>query len=71
MTYATNPDKTEKQFYVTGINCEVKDVVKQMQFVKTFYGKENVIFAFHACQSFKGGKVTSSITHEIGVKLAN
>ena len=28
MTYATNPDKTEKLFYITGINCEVKDAVK-------------------------------------------
>ena len=71
MTYATNPDKTEKQFYTTGINCEVKDAVKQMQFVKTFYGKENGILAFHAYQSFNEGEVTPKIAHEIGVKLAN
>lgn len=71
MTYATNLDKTEKQFYTTGINCEVKDAVKQMQFVKTFYGKENGILAFHAYQSFNEGEVTPEIAHEIGVKLAN
>ena len=71
MTYATNPDKTEKQFYTTGINCEVKDEVKQMQFVKTIYGKENGILAFHAYQSFNEGEVTPEIAHEIGVKLAN
>ena len=71
MTYATNPDKTEKQFYTTGINCEVKDAVKQMQFVKIFYGKENGILAFHAYQSFNEGEVTPEIAHEIGVKLAN
>lgn len=71
MTYATNPDKTEKQFYTTGINCEVKDAVKQMQLVKTIYGKENGILAFHAYQSFNKGEVTSEIAHEIGVKLAN
>lgn len=71
MTYATNPDKTEKQFYTTGINCEIKDAVKQMQFVKTIYGKENGILAFHAYQSFNEGKVTPEIAHEIGVKLAN
>lgn len=70
MTYATNPDKTEKQFYTTGINCEIKDAVKQMQFVKTFYGKENGILAFHAYQSFTEGEVTPKIAHEIGVKLA-
>lgn len=71
MTYATNPDKTEKQFYTTGINCEVKDAVKQMQFVKTLYGKENGILVFHAYQSFNEGEVTPEIAHEIGVKLAN
>ena len=71
MTYATNPDKTEKQFYTTGINCEIKDAVKQMQFVKTIYGKENGILAFHAYQSFNEGEVTPEIAHEIGVKLAN
>lgn len=71
MTYITNPDKTEKQFYTTGINCEVKDAVKQMQFVKTLYGKENGILAFHAYQSFNEGEVTPEIAHEIGVKLAN
>lgn len=71
MTYATNPDKTEKQFYTTGINCEVKDAVKQMQFVKTLYGKEDGILAFHAYQSFNEGEVTPEIAHEIGVKLAN
>ena len=71
MTYATNPDKTEKQFYTTGINCEIEDAVKQMQFVKTFYEKENGILAFHAYQSFNEGEVTPKIAHEIGVKLAN
>ena len=71
MTYATNPDKTEEQFYTTGINCEIEDAVKQMQFVKIFYGKENGILAFHAYQSFNEGEVTPEIAHEIGVKLAN
>ena len=27
IAYATNPDKTEKQFYTTGLNCEIKDSV--------------------------------------------
>lgn len=71
MTYATNPDKIEKQFYTTSINCEVKDSVKQMQLVKMIYGKENGILAFHAYQSFNEGEVTPEISHEIGVKLAN
>ena len=71
MTYVTNPDKTEKQFYTTGINCEIEDEVKQRQFVKIFYGKENSILVFYAYQSFNEGEVTPEIAHKIGVKLAN
>ena len=68
--YAINPDKTEKLFYTTGINCKVDDAVKEMQFVKKLYGKEKGILAFHAYQSFKEGEVTPEIAHEIGVRLA-
>ena len=41
LTYATNPDKTEKLFYTTGINCKVDNAVKEMQFIKKLYGKES------------------------------
>ena len=41
--YATNADKTEKQFYTTGINCDVNKAVEQMQLVKKLYGKEKGI----------------------------
>lgn len=68
--YATNSDKTEKQFYTTGINCDLDKAVQQMQFVKTLYGKEKGILAFHAYQSFNEGEVTPNIAHEIGVRLA-
>lgn len=70
LTYATNPDKTEKLFYTTGINCKVDNAVKEMQFIKKLYGKEKGILAFHGYQSFKEGEVTPEIAYEIGVKLA-
>ena len=70
LTYATNPDKTEKLFYTTGINCRVDNAVKEMQFIKKLYGKEKGILAFHGYQSFKEGEVTPEIAHEIGVRLA-
>lgn len=70
LTYATNPAKTEKLFYTTGINCKVDNAVKEMQFIKKLYGKEKGILAFHGYQSFKEGEVTPEIAHEIGVRLA-
>ena len=70
LTYATNPDKTEKLFYTTGINYKVDNAVKEMQFVKRLYGKEKGILAFHGYQSFKEGEVPPEIAHEIGVRLA-
>ena len=70
LNYAINPDKTEKLFYTTGINCKVDDAVKEMQVVKKLYGKEKGILAFHGYQSFKEGEVTPEIAHEIGVRLA-
>ena len=70
ITYATNPDKTEKLFYTTGINCKVDNAVKEMQFIKKLYGKEKGTLAFHGYQSFKEGEVTPEIAHEIGVRLA-
>jgi len=69
--YATNSDKTEKQFYTTGINCDINKAVEQMQFVKKIFKKEKGILAFHAEQSFAEGEITPEMAHEIGVRLAN
>lgn len=70
LLYATNSSKTEKQFYVSGINCKAENAVQEMQFVKEIYGKKDGILAFHGEQSFKEGEVTPELAHEIGVRLA-
>ena len=75
LDYTTHPDKTEKQFFITGINCELDTAVKQMaqtkkKFNKDKYSKNNKIVAFHGYQSFAEGEVTPETAHEIGVKLA-
>lgn len=75
LDYTTNPNKTEKQFFVTGINCELDTTIRQMtqtkkKFNKDKYSKNNKIVAFHGYQSFAEGEVTPEIAHEIGVKLA-
>lgn len=70
LMYATNPDKTEKQFYTTAINCKLETAVDEMQIIKKINGKEGGILAFHGYQSFKEREVTPEIAHEIGVRLA-
>ncbi len=62
--------KTEKQLYVTAINCSEDNVVQEMMETKKLFDKEDGILAFHAFQSFKEGEVTPDIAHKIGVKLA-
>lgn len=62
--------KTEKQLYVTGINCNEETALKEMIATKKQYGKENGILAYHGFQSFVEGEVTPKIAHEIGIKLA-
>ena len=69
--YARNADKTEKEFYVSGINCEPDSAYEEMQDTKDFYHKNDKILAFHGYQSFVQGEVSPEIAHKIGVQLAN
>lgn len=69
MDYAMNDAKTEKQFYITALQCSLRDARTEMALLKRRHGKEDGILAFHGYQSFKPGEVTPDIAHEIGVKL--
>lgn len=69
MNYATNDFKTERQFYVTGLNCVPEIARDQMTLTKRRFGKENGIVAFHAYQSFAPGEVTADSAHALGVEL--
>ena len=53
--YAMESDKTEKQFYVTGVNCTAGFAREQMVNTKRLFKKEDGILAFHGYQSFKPG----------------
>lgn len=70
LEYAKSNWKTEKQLYVTGINCLEQNVLQEMILTKKHFGKEKGILAFHGFQSFVHGEVTAKQAHEIGVKLA-
>ena len=70
MDYATQDYKTERQHYVSGINCAPEIARDEMQMVKRQFGKEGGIIAYHGYQSFAPGEVTPEQAHEIGVELA-
>lgn len=68
--YIKNPDKTEGEVLVSGLNCTPKNAVREMNAVKRHFGKMDGSTAYHGIQSFAPGEVTPDIAHEIGMKLA-
>lgn len=70
LKYTLQDAKTEKQFYVTGINCDPAAAIEQMSRTKLQFQKTDGILAFHGYQSFAPGETTPETAHAIGVKLA-
>lgn len=57
LTYATNPAKTEKLFYTTGINCKVDNAVKEMQLIKSYMEKKKEYLLFMVINLLKREKL--------------
>ena len=70
LDYAQQDKKTEKQFFVSGINCDPAMACIQMSQTKLQYQKAEGILAFHGYQAFAPREATPEIAHTIGVKLA-
>lgn len=70
LKYTVQDAKTEKQFYVTGINCYPETACTQMSKTKLQFQKIGGILAFHGYQSFAPGEATPETAHAIGVKMA-
>lgn len=68
--YLTSDFETEKQYFVTGINCNIDTAYREMMITKKQYSKTEGILGFHAFQSFAENEVTPEQAHAIGVKLA-
>lgn len=68
--YAADDMKTEKQFYVDGINCDPEFAAEQFMDTKRHYKKTGGIVAFHGYQSFQKNEVTAEIAHKVGMELA-
>ena len=72
ISYSADEMKTEKQLYVSGVNCSEIPAVAVDQFhdTKRAHKKEGGIVCFHGYQSFRPGEVTPELAHKIGVELA-
>ncbi|MNW32582.1 Relaxase/Mobilization nuclease domain protein [compost metagenome] len=70
LNYVQDSSKTEKQLYVSGINCDPLTAYEQMQRTKRQFQKTEGILAFHGYQSFAPGEAIPEIAHAIGMKLA-
>ena len=70
LKYITNSDKTDRQLFVSGINCPTARAYEQMITTKQRFGKLGGNVAYHGYQSFKSGEVTPEEAHEIGIKSA-
>ena len=70
LEYTQEDYKTEKQFYVSGINCDSDTACQQMSRTKLQFQKTDGILAFHGYQAFAPGEATPETAHAIGVKLA-
>ena len=68
--YAADTSITEKELFVSGVNCNSETAREEMIATKNAFGKNDGICGYHGIQSFKPGEVTPEIAHEIGVKLA-
>lgn len=68
--YVESDYKTEKQYYVSGVNCSPETALEEMVITKRKFSKAGGIQGFHAFQSFAEEEVTAEQCHAIGVKLA-
>ena len=56
MEYATNEDKTEQRFFVTGVNCEIATARDEMMIAKAQWNDESEIVCYHASRASSTGR---------------
>lgn len=71
LAYAKDEEKTEREFYVQGINCNPSTAREQFVTVKEQFDKLNGIQAYHGYLSFKENEVTPELAQQIGMEFAN
>lgn len=70
LAYAKDEEKTEKEFFCEGINCNTSTAREQFVTVKSSFGKENGVQAYHGYLSFKEQDITPELAQKIGMEFA-
>ncbi len=70
LQYAKDEEKTERQLYCSGINCNVTTARDQFITVKKMYGKTDGIQAYHGYLSFKEQDISPELAQTIGEEFA-
>ena len=65
LQYAKDEEKTEREFFVDGINCNPSTARDQFITVKEQYGKEDGIQAYHGYLSFKEEDISPDLAQKI------
>ena len=71
LSYAKDEEKTEREFFVEGINCNPATARDQFVSVKKAYGKDDGIQAYHGYLSFKEQDNSPELAQKIGMEFAN
>lgn len=71
LAYAKDEEKTEREFFVEGINCNPSTARDQFVTVKEQYGKTGGVQAYHGYLSFKEMDITPEKAQEVGMEFAN
>ena len=71
LKYAKDEEKTEREFYVDGINCNPSTARDQFVTVKEQFDKEDGIQAYHGYLSFKDeSNINPDLAQKIGMEFA-
>lgn len=70
LAYAKDEEKTEREFFCQGINCNVATARDQFITVKEKYGKSEGIQAYHGYLSFKEQDITPELAQKVGMEFA-
>ena len=68
--YVKNGEKTEREFFCEGINCNAETAREQFVTVKEQFGKCDGIQAYHGYMSFREQNITPELAQQIGMEFA-